>query len=201
MEVFYEKNVVNNDIDKHKKRNIVLNVLRVLSVAMIIAAAAFVFNFQAFPVSSGGLALALSVAVAVLIVGAPVLFTVLLTKLMGRLNSEFDYYILGDSFRIVRVINRKKRKKVAEFPLSSVSAVGLVESENFDRYAADRTVRRLTAACNEDAVLLYIYVASGERMLVIVEADDELKIALRRSLPLSVFDDTLKKIDLRSAKQ
>jgi hypothetical protein len=45
MEIYYEKNVTNESIDKHKKRNIVLNVLKVIGFIVMFLIIAIFTNF------------------------------------------------------------------------------------------------------------------------------------------------------------
>lgn len=122
--------------------------------------------------------------------------------LLSRLNAEYDYYIAGDVFRVMQVINRKKRKKFTEFSVSAISELGILESENFERYNADKTIKKLNAFCNEDSLLGYVYfTVDGEKKLLILELDEEFLLALRKALPMSVLDGSAKKILHEAAKK
>lgn len=198
MDVYYEKNVVNDSFTRHKRRNIVINVFRVLFGVMIFVAFIFVLFFFNYP--PGGAALVMAIVTALFTVGFPIAMLVLLTRMLGRLNSEYDYYILSGTFRVVSVINRKKRRKLVEFPLSAIASIGLVESENYDRYYADRSVKKIFAACNDDEDLGYFYFSDGERKLLVLEFDAEFLAALKRSVLISVFDDSIKKTLINAEK-
>ncbi len=202
MEIFFEKNVVNENIDKHKKRNVVFNVIRILSIVILIIEIYFILSFQGIPVDQGALAVVLSIFSSVIMILPPIASIVLFSMLLSRLNAEYDYYIAGDVFRVMQVLNRKKRKKFLEASMSAISEIGTLESENFERYNIDKSIKKMNAFCNDDSLLGYIYFSlDGEKKLLILELDDEFLFALRKALPMSVLDNSVKKIILEAAKK
>lgn len=202
MEIFFEKNVVNENIDKHKKRNVVFNVIRILSIVILVIEIYFILSFQGIPVDQGALAVVLSIFSSVIMILPPITSIVLFSMLLSRLNAEYDYYIAGDVFRVMQVLNRKKRKKFLEASMSAISEVGTLESENFERYNIDKSIKKMNAFCNDDSLLGYIYFSlDGEKKLLILELDDEFLFALRKALPMSVLDNSVKKIILEAAKK
>lgn len=195
MEVFFEKNVVNENIDRHKKRNVVFNVIRIISIVILIVEIYFILSFQGIPVDQGAWAVVLSIFSSLIIIAPPIASIIVFSMLLSRLNAEYDYYIAGDVFRVMQVINRKKRKKFTEFSVSAISELGILESENFERYNADKTIKKLNAFCNDDSLLGYVYfTVDGEKKLLILELDEEFLLALRKALPMSVLDGSVKKI-------
>ena len=202
MEIFFEKNVVNENIDKHKKRNVVFNVIRVLSIIILVIEIYIILSFQGIPVDQGALAVVLSILFSVIMILPPIASIVLFGMLLSRLNTEYDYYIAGDVFRVMQVLNRKKRKKFLEASMSAISEIGTLESENFERYNIDKSIKKMNAFCNDDSLLGYIYFSlDGEKKLLILELDDEFLFALRKALPMSVLDNSVKKIILEAAKK
>ena len=188
MEVYYEKNVTNNGIDKHKKRNVFLLVVRVIAIIWIVVSSFIFINFVDF---SGADFLGV-VLVILFLFAPPICLLIFANKLLTNLNLEYDYYLLGDTFRIVKVLNRKKRKKLLELTMASFAVVGLVESESFDRYSADKQVKQINAFCEENN-LIYFYVNDGgEKKLIIIETDEKFLLELKKALPISVLDDSLK---------
>lgn len=202
MEIFFEKNVVNENIDKHKKRNVVFNVIRILSIVILVIEIYIILSFQGIPVDQGALAVVLSILFSVIMILPPIASIVLFGMLLSRLNAEYDYYIAGDVFRVMQVLNRKKRKKFLEASMSAISEVGTLESENFERYNIDKSIKKMNAFCNDDSLLGYIYFSlDGEKKLLILELDDEFLFALRKALPMSILDNSVKKIILEAAKK
>ncbi|MFR1565004.1 MAG: hypothetical protein ACLSUT_01015 [Christensenellales bacterium] len=202
MEIYYEKNIVNKSIDKHKKRNIVFSSVRILAIIVLVIEIFLILSFQEIPVGKGAGAVVMSFFISLLIISPPILAIIIFSRLIAKLNSEYDYYISGENFRIIHVINRKKRKKFLEIPINAVSAVGLIESENFDRFDIDKSVKKINAFCNDDAVLGYFYYTiEGDKKLLVLEFDNELLINLKKALPISVFDDSVKSVLLKAVKE
>ena len=86
--------------------------------------------------------------------------------------------------------------------MSAISEIGTLESENFERYNIDKSIKKMNAFCNDDSLLGYIYFSlDGEKKLLILELDDEFLFALRKALPMSVLDNSVKKIILEAAKK
>ena len=64
----------------------------------------------------------------------------------------------------MQVLNRKKRKKFLEASMSAISEIGTLESENFERYNIDKSIKKMNAFCNDDSLLGYIYFSlDGEK--------------------------------------
>ena len=183
MEVFYEKNIINESIDKHKKRNTVFNVIRIVSIVLLVIEVYFFVVWLPIPFDKGALAVTLCIFASLVLISFPVCVLLVFTRLLKRLNAEYDYYILGDIFRIVRVENRKKRKKMLETPLSAISSIGLVESEAYDKFDIDKTIKKIHAFCNDDALLGYIMLSDdGEKKLVTIELDNEFIVNLKNDI-------------------
>lgn len=203
MEVFYEKNIYNENVDKHKKRTIVFKVLRYVS---IVIAVVIVFLSQYLLINEGTSfwMMILSLALFILFAAVPfVLLFIFFGILINRQNLEFDYYIMGDIFRVVKVINRKKRKKFFEIRISAINSIGMVNSKNFDRYSADKNNKRIVAFCDDNVERLIFAHVSGEteKQLLILEFDDEFLVNLRKAVnSYSVFDDSVKQYLSKASK-
>jgi hypothetical protein len=194
MEIYYEKNVTNESIDKHKKRNIVLNVLKVIGFIVMFLIIAIFINFVEVD--------NIIVTVFMLTMLAfTIAFEFIIFRLLRNLNVEYDYYILGDIFRIVCIYNRKKRKKLIEIPTSSIASIGFTESETFDRYDADKDTKRVIAFCNEYDVLYIFTNRDGEKKLILVESDPDFAINLKRALHPTVIDNSFKEYLLKIQKK
>lgn len=189
MDIYYEKNVTNENIDKHKKRNTVLRVLKIVSIVWLILICIFVYMFFSW----GGRGVVSIIVELVFLFVPPICSILLFTKLLANLNCEYDYYVTDEKFRVIKVVNRVKRKKLLEVPLTSFVSVGSVESENFERYGADKSVKIVTAYCNDENYPIYVYLNDEtERKLLVLETDDKFLIALRRALNSTVIETELK---------
>ena len=117
MEIFFEQNVDNPNIDKHKKRTTVLSVLSKVFLVLGIVLAVVGIGGIALP-SSGNVVLTIALQIVFsLLMGAPfVLAFFLIRRFLRQSNAEFDYILNGNILRIVRVTMRVKRKLLATVP-------------------------------------------------------------------------------------
>ena len=119
MEIFYEQNVANPNIDKHKKRTVVLSVLRIVLLAIGIIAGLFLLGFGV-QIGKGALTTVIQLGMVVLSVAPFVLTYILLGRFLRNSNTEYDYILNGDVLRIVSVVRRTKRKLSATVRIASV---------------------------------------------------------------------------------
>jgi hypothetical protein len=113
----------------------------------------------------------------------PIVGFLIFHKLFSRASAEYDYFIFGSMFRIIRITNRSKRKRILEIPIDSIGAIGIMGSDSYNRYKSDNKIKILNAYCNDSAAVVYFYVSqNSERKLINVEIDAEFIIALKKSL-------------------
>ena len=190
MDIYYEKNVTNESIDKHKKRNTVLKVLKITSIVWLVVMFIFIFQFFNFGGNRGIVSIILEL---LFLLVPPICSILLFTKLLANLNCEYDYYIAGDKFRIIKVVNRAKRKKMLDVPLTAFVSVGWVNSDNFERFASDKSVKLVPAYCNEENCPIYIYLNDEtDKKMLVIETDEKFLISLRRALNSTVIETELK---------
>lgn len=193
MDVYFEQSVENENIDKHKKRTSVLTIVRYILLALVVIIALVAFcTLQIVSV----ITTIINIVIDLLIIAPFIITYIFIGKLLVRSNLEYDYLLNGDVFRIVKVINRKKRKKLIEISVASFESIGRVTSENYDRYAASREIKKIFAICNleEEDKLFYIYfIKDGVKSLLHIQPNDEMILSLRRSIPrITVMDKSAK---------
>lgn len=192
MEIFYEQNVSNTRIDKHRKRNTVLSILQkvFLVLAFIIALIVF-FTLQL----RGALAVILQIVFGLLLLAPFVLAYFFIRRYLRNANSEYDYILNGGILRIVQVILRNKRKLFAAIPIDCIESIGKITCEAYERYAAGKGTKKKYAICNyddEENIAYIRYRSEGEDFLLHFEPDEEMVSALRRSLPrFSIMDKSM----------
>ncbi len=194
MEVFFEKNIVNDKIEKHQSRTNVLTAVKYTMAGLIFLAIFFVLSFQVIPADKGTGAIVISLLISALLISLPIVAYFVLSRIINKLNTEYDYYLRGTVFRIIGVYNRKRRKKVVEFPIDTISSIGTIASEAYDKFMADRNVKKITAYCSDEN-LCYIYSTyDGEKRMILVEMDADFLFSLKKTLNMSIFDDSIKPI-------
>jgi hypothetical protein len=195
MEVYAEQSVVNDGIDKHSKRTKTFVIFRYACIAAI---AVLFFLFWLTPVggeSEGWTPILLNFVFYLFMMVPFVLIFIMLGRIIKKTNVEYDYYLNGDVFRVVSVINRKKRKKLLETNVSRFESVGRLSADSYDRYAADKQTKKVFAFCDysdEDSVVYIYYSTDGGRLLLHIQPDGEMLTALRRSVSrITVLDKSL----------
>lgn len=190
MNIYLEQSLTNANIDRHKKRTKVLTIVRYVCIAaiVIIAMLAVTFLLDVSSVASFFISLLFVILMMAPFVGTFIFFG----KIIANGNLEFDYLLNDSMFRIVKVINRKKRKKLVELNVSSFESVGHISSEAYDRYAGSRDVKKLFALTDyddEDAVYYIFYTLNGAKYLLHIAPDNDMIMGIRKSLPRMTVAD------------
>lgn len=197
MDVYFEQNIENPKIDARKKKYKILTIVRyVILVATIVVGYLMIMNVGMTPIDNGWTSVAIQGVVGILAIVPFVLSFIFLGKYLNNTNLEFDYVLTGGIFRIIKVINRKKRRKMLEFNLSSIESIGRIQSETYDRYASAKDIKKVFAICNfenEDKIVYIYYGHDGSKQLLHIEPNDDMIMALRRSVSrITVMDKSLK---------
>ena len=189
MEVFLEQNITNEGIDKHRTRNTVLNVLRIVSIAWMVLGTIIFLNATA-----PGATFVMVLFDVLLTFIPPIFLFIITSKLLADLNAEYDYHIEGSQIRVVKILNRTRRRIALKNNFSAVSKIGLVDSDDFNT-EKESAKRKILAFCKESVRLVYLcFNDDGEKTLLVLQADDELLIALRRSISPVVYAESFKKV-------
>ncbi len=193
MEIYYEQNVENPNIDKHRKRTTVLSVLRyVILVLGILLAILIIFQ----PAEKWRASMVIFVLVFGLLSAAPFVATFfLLGRFLKKSNTEYDYRLDNGTFRVIKVVQRNYRKLMAVVPISTIESVGRINCDAYERYNASKDIKKLFAICHydkEEDIVYLRYRNEGEDFLLHIEPDEELIAALKKSLSrLGIIDKSL----------
>ncbi len=194
MEIYYEKNLSNEFMNEHPTRFNFFNLLKKISLTLLILATIFVLLFHDIPLKINLISVLTTLLSAIGFLSPFIITHLIATIYLNKKAVEYDYHILGSTFRIIKVLNRKKRKLLIEIPISSISSIGAVNSPSYERYLSDKTVKKVNAYCNGNNELIYAFLPhDGERKLVIMESDAEYLSNLRKALSISVFDESIRK--------
>lgn len=203
MEIFYEKNVVNKNIDKHRTRNKILRILQMISLGIFVFIFVSLFSITVYDPDESDMARAYVTLIVLLCLLLPLSLYFLFGWIIKLLTVEYDYVIMGDRLKILKIVNRKKRKPVLDVELSSINLIGLVGGEKFNDLCAAQSANTKKYFCNPDAFMIYIYLTDYKgRSFIIIEADDEFLINIKKSLKnFSTLDDDLKKYMLNIGRK
>lgn len=197
MEIYAEQSVSNPLIDQKQRRTKVLNYVKsALLIILVIVTVVYFFIpiFDTEKLSVGMFFLATFLMY--FVIATPfVLGMIFISRYISKTNVEFDYFINGDIFRIVRVVNRKKRKLFIEIRVSAFESVGRITIDSYDRLADDKNIKKHYALCapeSDDDVVFIYYHHENEKHLLHIEPNEDFIISLRRSLPrVSIADKSI----------
>lgn len=194
MEVFFEQSVENDSIDKHKVRTTVFTVIRYVS--LIIGVIVGIFGIMFTDVGNGWLTALVSIAFSIFMIVPFILLFIFLGRFISKTSLEFDYVINGDVFRIIKVVNRKKRKLFVNTPVSSFESLGSLNSDAYDRYAGSKEIKKqfaLTDYSDENKIYYIYYVKDAVKYLLHIQPDNEMIGSLRKCVTrITVLDKSFK---------
>ena len=177
MEIYNEQYVINDDPKRNKKKKIVFLCLFIFSLAS--ACVALLMTYLQFAMD--GLTVAL-ILPAVMAVGLCV-SAFFIRRFASRLDVDYDYILSGERFMVIRVFNKKRRKKYLELNIKNMGAMGSVKAEDsFNRYFATPQIKKLYANLTDDEEKLYFaYFSEGaEKSILIFQPDEQTLLCMRR---------------------
>lgn len=199
MELYFEQNVVNKNVDERTKRTKALTIAKtvcmVLGVFLIVSSAMlgdyFFHFFWIF-----------------LLLSAPFFVaTFILGRINKRCNTEYDYVLDDEFIRITEIYFREQRKQKHAVRLRFIESVGVFDSEGYKK-AERGTNKKILALVNyddEDSIVYICYKTDkGLRNILFLEPNKAFIIALRRALStsaLTVFDKSMSDLEKRLAKK
>ena len=202
MDIYFEQSLDNPNIDKHKKRTKTCVVIRYVCMAVVIILAMLGLTWFISVKSVGDFFMS---TLFVILMMAPFILTyIFLGRMIANSNLEFDYLINGSMFRIVKVVNRKKRKKLVELNVSSFESLGHISSEAYDRYAGSKDVKKVFALTdyeNEDTIYYIYYTLNGTKYLLHIAPNNDMIMALRKSVArITILDKSFKILNTEADK-
>ncbi len=188
MDIYYEQNVVNNNIDERTKKTRTLSIAKticwVLGVFILVSSGMQINMFWVF------LILAVPLFVAALVIG----------YLNKRNNTEYDYVIDDEYIKISEIYFRQRRKQKYTIRLRLIESVGVFNSEGYKKIerAADKKFLALVNYDDEKSVIYILYGTDKGKRIVFIEPDRGFMIALRRVVSaLTVFDKSIADFEKR----
>ncbi|MDE5593621.1 MAG: hypothetical protein K2I75_06790 [Clostridiales bacterium] len=199
MELYFEQNVTNKNVDERMKRTKALIVAKticmVFGVFSIVSSAMlgdyFFYYFWIF------LLFAVPFFVASFILG----------RINKRCNTEYDYVIDDEFIRITEIYFRERRKPKHSIRLRFIESVGVFDTEGYKKaeHGINKKILALVNYDDEDSVLYICYKTDkGARNILFIEPNKGFMMALRRALSssaLTVFDKSVADLEKRLAKK
>lgn len=199
MELYFEQNVTNKNVDERTKRTKTLIVAK--SICMVLGV--FVL------ISSAMLGnLFWSLFWIFLLFSIPFFVaTFILGRINKRYNTEYDYVLDDEFIKISEIYFRERRKIKHTIRLRFIESVGVFDSEGYKKL--ERNVsKKILALVNYDDEESIVYICyktdNGVRKILFIEPNKGFMIALRRALStsaLTVFDKSVSDLEKRLAQK
>ncbi|MDE6293285.1 MAG: hypothetical protein K2L88_01530 [Clostridiales bacterium] len=199
MELYFEQNVTNNNVDERIKRTKVLTFVKtaflILGVFILVMSAMlgdlFFRYFWRFVL----------VAIPFFVVAY------ILGRINKRNNVEYDYVLDDEFIKISEIYFREQRKLKHTIRLRLVDSVGVFDSEGYKKIerSANKKILALVNYDDEDSILyIYYKTEKGGHNILFLEPNKGFMIALRRAMSgsaLTVFDKSISDLEKRLAQK
>ena len=199
MELYFEQNVNNKNVDERIKRTKILiiakTVCMIIGVFILVSSAMLGdYFFDFFWIF--------------LILSIPFFASsFILGRINRRCNTEYDYVIDDEFIKISEIYFREQRKLKHTIRIRFIESVGVFDSEGYKK--AERGVsKKILALVNyddEDSIVYICYKTDkGVRKILFIEPNKGFMITLRRALStsaLTVFDKSISDLEKRLAKK
>ena len=106
-----------------------------------------------------------------------------------KTDLEYEYLFVNGEFDIDVVMAKSKRKKVMTIDMTDVDLMAPVNSHRMDYYNGNTRLKRCDYSSGNADHKRYALIAKngGENKMIIVEPDEEMAQAIRKSSPSKVF--------------
>ncbi|MCH5155498.1 MAG: hypothetical protein J1F69_02740 [Clostridiales bacterium] len=199
MELYFEQNVTNKNVDEHKKRTKALVISK--TVCLI---------FGIFVITTSGLLgdYFFNFFWIFLLFSVPFFVaSYILGRINKRHNTEYDYVLDDELIRISEIYFRDRRKLKYTIRLRFIESVGVFDTEGYKK--AERGVnKKILALVNYDDEQSVVYICyktdKGVRQIIFLEPNRAFIMSLRRALSasaLTVFDKSISDLEKRLDKK
>lgn len=192
MDLYYEQNVVNKNIDERIKKTRTLTIAKtfctVIAIGVLLTSILFVVD-DSFVAWLGILSLT-----SIPFIGA----AIIIGRINKRNNTEYDYIIDDEYLKVSEIYFRERRKLKHTVRLRSVESAGMFGSEGYKKIEsrADKKILALVNYDNEKTILYLLYGTDKGRKIIFLEPDRGFLIALKRVVSaVNVFDKSMSELE------
>ncbi|MCM1367362.1 MAG: hypothetical protein NC184_00915 [Roseburia sp.] len=188
MELYYEQNVVNKNIDERAKKTKTLIIAKTICLffgvsILMLFSVLWVYYWLIIPLS-------IPFFVATFILG----------RINKRNNTEYDYVLDDEALKITEIYFRNTRKLKHVIKLRNIESVGVFDTEGYKKAEcnASKKILALVNYENEQSIIYILYRCEKGRRLLFIEPDRGFMMTLRRGVSaLTVFDKSIADFEKR----
>ncbi|MCH5161368.1 MAG: hypothetical protein J1G04_04985 [Clostridiales bacterium] len=192
MELYYEQNLVNNNIDERIRKTKTFTIAKTICIIVALS----VLMTSAMLVTNENFAMLLGILIAIAV--PFIIAAIILGRINKRNNTEYDYTLDDEYLKITEVYFRSQRKVKHTIRLRTIESVGAFDSEGYKKadLAAQKKILALVNYDDEKAVLYILYNTDKGKRLIFLEPDRGLIIALKRAVSaVMVFDKSVADVE------
>ena len=109
--------------------------------------------------------------------------------LCSQLNHEFEYIITNTDIDIDRIINKRKRQRMASFTCSDIEKIEKYDSLRHNETKTSQYNTYFACTPDEDSYALYIKHPKKRYYILVFSPNEKFKDALRKFLPYNLKKD------------
>ena len=186
---YYEYNILNPDNNGSKGQ--IFSRLKIAALILLAIAISIILMTMEWDFSEGDATLIVFTnLLKILLIIVPIISAFLLFRYLSLRYFDFDYFIIGRNLSFVKIINKIQRKRMYELDFSSITQIGIVGSDTYEKHAQS-IEKKYSFVCNRYASkLLYIVqLVDSRNVLIICHYDEAFLTALHKAIKReSVFD-------------
>jgi hypothetical protein len=191
MNLYFEKNVINEKMRDNPAKGKKYEVLRIVVTVIMLVLVLVLAN--TLPWSNSGWMFNIAIFAAVI---APSVTIILFCgQQLKKHCCEYDYIIANNEIKVIRIFNQKKRETILTFDISNIERLGFAsETEEYQEYEK-KADKKCLAFCNSNENYLYVFGSvKSLKTLLVCEFDADYVTALKKSVAsYGVFSEEFKK--------
>ena len=114
-----------------------------------------------------------------------------LYRIITNTNAEYEYCFTNGALDVDKILNRRKRKRIADLNARTIEKMASAKDPEFARLMQDSAIKKVYACSHKDAEDLYyiLYEGAKGRRVLLFNPNEKIKDGFRRFNPKKVFLD------------
>lgn len=190
MNLYFEKNVINENMRDNPAKGKTFETLRIIVTAIMIVVLTFLLWYVQWTDANW----LFNVALFSIVLGPSITLILVFGRLLKKHCCEYDYIISNNELKIIRIYNYKKRETILTLDLSNALRIGFTSEDDF-KQCEEKSEKKVAGFCNINEDYLYVFgTIKGINTLLICEFDADFITALKKSVAsYGVFSEEFKK--------
>jgi hypothetical protein len=178
MNLYFEKNVINEHTQEKPTYGKKLEIIRFIILLVTIIIVTFLIYYLPWSADNW----LFNIALFSIVLGPAITASLFITRILKKNCSEYDYIIANNELKIIRIYNQKKRETILTFDISNIENIGFTSEEDYNVFS-QKAEKNYPAFCNKNDDYLFIFgTVKSIKTILICEYDGDLVEALKKSV-------------------